>query len=59
MGKLCYDVWPWHQFKIKKGLTSEDLKQYWNGIWLQIAKSLQTLKKLLFLDVENIYSGAL
>lgn len=59
MGNLCYDVYPWHQFKIKKGLTSKDLKQYWNGIWLQIAKSLQALKKLLFLGVENVYSGAL
>lgn len=59
MGNLCYDVCPWHQFKIKKGLTSEDLKRYRNDIWLQIAKSLQALKKFLFLDLENIYSGAL
>ena len=59
MGNLCYDVWPWHQFKIKNSLTSKDLKQHWNGIWLQIAKSSQALKKLLFLGMENVYSGAL
>lgn len=45
--------------KWKRVLTSKDLKQYWNGIWLQIAKSLQALKKLMFLGVENVYSGAL
>lgn len=59
MGNLCYDVCPWHHFKIKKVLTSKDVKQYWNGLWLRVAKSLEALKKPLFLGVENAYCGAL